>query len=39
MIVNGIIISKDKNKIIVGKGLSNIKNMHLVYLMLKKQMD
>ena len=25
MIVNGVIIQKDKNKIIVGEGLSNIK--------------
>ena len=37
MIVNGIIISNDKNKNIIGKGLKIVKK-HLDYQMSKKQM-
>ena len=38
MIVNGVIVSNEKNKNMIGKGLKIVKKL-LDYQMLKKEMD
>ena len=39
MIVNGVIVSNEKNKNMIGKSLKIVKKKLLDYQMLKKEMD